>query len=126
MKLRGEAIEVRRRPGAHAPEAFLWGDRLYLVRAVLGHWKEPRPWWTDRAAQVLRGEDVDIVPPGLTTGPEPAVRRGTGCLSAAEDSEVWRVEASAGRVAASGIYDVLQIPDPSGTAGTWRLLRVVD
>jgi hypothetical protein len=126
MKFRGEAIEVRRRPGAGVPESFLWRDRLYLVRAVLGHWKEPWPWWTDRPAQVLRGEDVDIAAPGLAPEPGRAGRPGRGSFPAPEDSEVWRVEAGAGRMTASGIYDVLRVPDLPGTAEAWRLLRVAD
>jgi hypothetical protein len=126
MKLRGEGIEVRRRPGARAPEAFLWRGRLYAVRSVLGHWKEPRPWWTDRPARVLRGEDVDIVPPAPAGEREPAGCRDTAGPVVAEENEIWRVEAGPGRMAAGGVYDLLREPASPGTTGAWRLLRVSD
>ena len=29
------------------PDAFVWRGRLYVVREVLDHWQERRPWWRD-------------------------------------------------------------------------------
>ena len=45
-----EPIEVRAtadETAGGAPDAFLWRGRLYIVREVLDHWKERRPWWRD-------------------------------------------------------------------------------
>ena len=73
------------------PDAFVWRGRLYVVRQVLDHWKERRPWWRD-------------------------------ALDDARERQVWRVEASAGRLAGTGVYDLGVDPSP----GQWRLLRVAD
>ena len=43
--------------GEQVPTAFLWRGRLYVVRAVLGHWSQRRPWW--REALDPR-EDTDL------------------------------------------------------------------
>lgn len=82
-----------------APDAFIWRGRLYVVRALLGHWHERRPWW--REALDPRGS----APRDL--------------LSELEH-EVWRVEAGPGRLHASGVYDLAR--EDRG----WRLLRVAD
>jgi hypothetical protein len=78
------------------PSQFLWRGRLYLVRAVLAHWVEDRAWWRQRG------------PDGL-----PAVAEAT-------EQEVWRVEAAPGRVAGTGVYDLIR--DADG----WRLARLQD
>jgi hypothetical protein len=80
----------------------------------------------DPPAQMLRGEDVDV--PSSVSGD--VVHRGTsreeaGRLSP-EENEIWRVEASVGRAAKSGVYDVIRVPVTSGMTGIWRLLRVAD
>jgi hypothetical protein len=80
------------------PDAFVWRGRLYVVRAVLDHWQERRPWWRD-------------------------VREGSDVLTDARERRVWRVEASAGRLAGVGVYDL----GADGTGSScWRLLRVAD
>ncbi|MBT0771069.1 hypothetical protein KIH74_19170 [Kineosporia sp. J2-2] len=44
--------------------AFLWRGRLYVVREVLGHWRERRDWWSTAAARALHGESwADDRPP---------------------------------------------------------------
>jgi hypothetical protein len=42
-----EPVEVRRGRvgGVEGPAQFLWRDRLYLVRDVLGCWVESTAWW---------------------------------------------------------------------------------
>ncbi|MGN6522350.1 MAG: DUF6504 family protein [Actinomycetes bacterium] len=80
------------RRGDEAPAQFLWRGRLYVVREVLSHWFEAPPWWQDGAA------------------------------AAALDRELWRVEASAGRAAGSGVYDVAF----DWASGQWSLSGVVD
>jgi hypothetical protein len=89
------------------PEAFVWRGRLYVVRAVLDRWQERRPWWRDAREQ------------------------GSGdVLTDARERQVWRVEASAGRCAGVGVYDLGADPRGPGAQGPgtphWRLLRVAD
>jgi hypothetical protein len=116
-----DVVEVRSRnaPTATAelvdePEAFLWRGRVYRVREVLGHWHERRSWWTEHAARAVHGE-----------GPNGAAARGTAGAagSPSADREVWRVEASAGRSASTGVYDLCRHDEADHP---WRLLRVAD
>ena len=81
------------------PEAFVWRGRLYVVRAVLDRWQERRPWWRD-ARERDGGSDV---------------------LTDARERQVWRVEASAGRLCGVGVYDL-----GADHGSQWRLLRVAD
>jgi hypothetical protein len=109
-------------PSSPAPSAFLWRGRLYVVRDVLGHWRERRAWWRDAL-------DPDEETAGHGLG---SVQ--LGCL----EQEVWRVEASPGRLAGTGVYDIGMhdlrngMNGMNGTDGTdgptrsWRLLRVAD
>ena len=93
-----ESIEVRE---SGAPDAFVWRGRLYVVRAVLDHWQERRAWWRD-------------------------AREGADVLTDARERQVWRVEASAGRLAGVGVYDLGATPDGVEGDQSWRLLRVAD
>jgi hypothetical protein len=83
------------------PSAFLWRGRLYVVREVIGHWRERRAWWREAL-------DPD----------ENTAADGLDCL----EQEVWRVEASPGRLAGTGVYDL----GMDGPVRGWRLLRVAD
>jgi hypothetical protein len=102
-----ESIEVR--DGGAGPHSFVWRGRLYVVRAVLDHWQERRPWWRD-------------------------AREGADVLVDARERQVWRVEASAGRLAGVGVYDLGAVGGAVGGAACgaacgdqqWRLLRVTD
>jgi hypothetical protein len=85
--------------GGRGPEAFVWRGRLYVVRAVLDRWQERRPWWRD-ARERDGGSDV---------------------LTDARERQVWRVEASAGRLCGVGVYDL-----GADHGSQWRLLRVAD
>ena len=93
--------------GEASPQAFLWKGRLYVVRDVLAHWYERRAWWTESAALAVQGQSEQ-----LEEGELPGA-----------DREIWRVEASAGRQAGTGVYDLCR--NPSGPE-SWRLLRVAD
>lgn len=107
------------------PSAFLWRGRLYLVRAVIGHWRERRAWWREALDP---DEDDSDTRRGV---PEAGSLEGVGldcpvqmnCL----EQEVWRVEASPGRLAGTGVYDLgmndLGTDEP---VRGWRLLRVAD
>jgi len=90
-----------------APTAFLWRGRLYVVREVIGHWRERRAWWREALDPAEEGAAHE---PGCPVRPD--------CL----EQEVWRVEASPGRLAGTGVYDL----GMDGPARGWRLLRVAD
>lgn len=138
-----ETIEVRRRD--EAPEQFLWRGRLYLVRAVLATWLESGGWWHGPAAGPLFGVDragsrsaQDVPTDDLVLAPIPATpkwgQRAWGepapDLGAAAggmaiddgDRECWRVEASPGRCAGTGVYDLCF----DWHAGAWTITRVMD
>lgn len=92
-----DPVEVRRRD--EEPTEFLWRGRLYVVRGVLAHWVETGAWWQAAA----------------TSGSTALVLDGA-------EREVWRVEASAGRVHGCGVYDL----SFDWAAGGWTLLRTLD
>lgn len=73
-----------------APTAFIWRGRLHVVCAVLDHWTQRLSWWRE------------------SSGGLPDLER-----------EVWRVEASTGRVMQTGVYDLTK-------DDRWRLVRVAD
>lgn len=84
---------------AASPEgvtAFIWRGRLYAVRQVVDRWTERRSWWQDQVGRPCTGERT-----------------------------VWRVEASAGRLAGNGVYDIGRDTDLDAPP-TWTLLRVED
>lgn len=108
----GDVVHVREEAaGQGVPSAFVWRERFYVVREVLGHWRESTPWWEGAGALALHG-----LQPGVD-GAAGGRGRATGA-----DAEVWRVAASAGRRAEVGTYDLGR----PGDRGEWRLLRVVD
>lgn len=100
--------------GGPVPDAFLWRNRLYVVREVLASWLEREAWWEQPA-------------PGGRAVPE---------------RTVWRVEAGAGRTLGTGVYDLAQaapagVPAMSGggdgargseaaSQGDWWLLCHLD
>jgi hypothetical protein len=85
----GEVVEVlpgddlRPEGEREGPAQFLWRDRLYVVRAVLGSWAESRAWWR-------------------SLGPQRGVQ--------AADLEVWRVEAARGRRFPAVVVDLALDP----------------
>lgn len=97
--------------GADSPSAFVWRGRLYVVRNVLSHWQERRPWWRDALDTA-----ADRAGTPAEDGPGPDV------LADARERHVWRVEASAGRMAGTGVYDLGADHSPQ----QWHLLRVAD
>lgn len=111
----GRGVEVQDPP----PTAFLWRGRLYIVREVIGHWRERRAWWRDAL-----DPHEEFAAQGLDS---PAPLDCTTRLDGLEH-EVWRVEASPGRLAGIGVYDLGKDGDlcPDGSARGWRLLRVAD
>ena len=121
MRRFAEAVHVRTGVvggTAPAPAQFLWRGRFYVVHDVLACWRERSAWWEHASVAAIHGD----CPPGPADGALVDVER-----------EVWRVEASAGRGSAAGVYDLCR-PAAPGTAtdpaplddGAWRLLRVSD
>ncbi|CAN5173329.1 hypothetical protein BH20ACT5_BH20ACT5_20530 [soil metagenome] len=101
-RLYTEDIAVRRGEvdGVEGPAQFLWGQRLYAVRAVLDQWVEAGSWW----------RQSDHRPAGAQLGVDDRER------------ELWRVEASAGRSGPVGVFDLCF----SWSDGRWSLTRVHD
>lgn len=102
-----DPVEVRPAKGSQRrPEAFIWRGRLYVVRDVLGQWRERRAWWRD----ALDHEEV--------------LQPGSALAAAAGEQEVWRVEASPGWSFTPGVYDLAH--DESSAGERWSLVRVTD
>lgn len=101
-----------------APTAFIWRGRLHVVESVLDHWTQRLSWWRAPSEgdppvhEAWRGQDEGGDDEVGCVGEEherfPALER-----------EVWRVEASAGRLMQTGIYDLTK-------DDRWRLVRVAD
>lgn len=123
-----EPIEVTsalaRRPRTADPEAFIWRGRLFVVRAVLDRWQERRAWWRD----VGRDEVSD--PEEGSGSPHPRPERlaagGVGADRRSRERRVWRVEASAGKAAGTGVFDLGADGVDAGGAPQWVLLRSHD
>jgi hypothetical protein len=118
-----ETVEVRPADASDRlevapPSSFLWRGRLYVVREVLGHWRERRAWWSTAAARAVHGEIT----------PDPPPEASERCSVLGEEHEVWRVEASRGRAFGVGVYDLCLDPGPASAAaaGSWRLVCVAD
>ena len=94
---RSEGASPAEEPGAGGPAQFLWRGRLYVVRAVIGHWIESAAWWGG-SRRALEG----AIPP--------------------HEHEVWRVEAQAGRSGSAGVYDLRR----DVAADRWVLARALD
>jgi hypothetical protein len=137
-----DPVEVRRRDDE--PAEFLWRDRLWVVRAVLARWVETGAWWQAAvpAGAGIPGTTITPAAMGISGGTSTAmpstamsiaVSGGTdGSSALALDSaalsverELWRVEATRGRVHGMGVFDLCF--DWSATAGTgWTLARALD
>jgi len=49
-KLIGESIKVHLNKDS-IPVAFIWRKRLYRVVEVIGWWREPSDWWSEKAVR---------------------------------------------------------------------------
>lgn len=105
------AQEVSISGGGEQPEQFIWRDRLYVVRTVLGYWRERQDWWSRVEALAVHGDDE----------PPPTVADAAAC----GDREVWRVQATAGR-RSSGVFELCADGAGPSAGREWRLLRVED
>ena len=130
MRRYDDPVDVRRGrvsgPGhvGEGPEQFLWRGRLWQVRSVLAHWVETGPWWTSGDARAVIGSEEE---PGKTG--ESGTTRTTVVTPARDlpsdllgERELWRVEASRGRVDAGGVFDLSFDWD----RGCWQLVGCAD
>lgn len=119
VKVRAEGEASAARP-AGEPTSFLWRGRLYVVREVHGRWHERRAWWTSAVARAVHGVG-EVGDDATGEGGLRVLTPGTRVVLDHERT-VWRVEASAGRMYGTGVYDLSQGETPEA----WQLLRVTD
>lgn len=115
MRRYDDTVDVRRRDDV--PAEFLWRGRIYLVREVLSHWVETGAWWRTPAAAAVYGTDDPDASAMQSTEMSTSV-----ALDEGGDREMWRVEASAGRLSVVGVFDLCF----EWSQGTWRLTRALD
>lgn len=84
---------VRAGPVESVPTAFLWRGRVHVVREVIAHWTQRLPWWSTAGAEEKAQQVLE--------------------------QQVWRVEASAGVTADTGVYDL-------ASGQHWQLIRIAD
>jgi hypothetical protein len=140
MRRYDDPVDVRRGrvPDAggdpvEGPEQFVWKDRLWTVHAVLAQWVETGPWWRSRGVHAVLGVDGDAdAVAGSGSGSGSGSRSGSRSggtatvtqvpVDLAAEREVWRVEASRGRVPGLGVFDLVF----DWADGSWRLVRSLD
>ena len=122
MRRYDDPVDVRKGmvDGVEGPEQFLWRGRLWKVEAVVAHWVETGAWWDSAGARAVLGTEA---------GGSPGGGGGLGVIAPAAEAgerEVWRVEASRGRLSAEngggGVFDLFF----DWTEGSWRLARCLD
>jgi Family of unknown function (DUF6504) len=111
-----DPVEVRRRDDE--PTEFLWRDRLWVVRAVLARWVETGAWWQ---AAAPAGAGI----PGTTGSTDGSSALALDSAALSVERELWRVEATRGRIHGMGVFDLCF--DWSAPAGAgWTLVRALD
>jgi hypothetical protein len=114
-----DAVEVRRRD--EDPAEFLWRGRFYAVREVLAHWVETGAWWQTGSGS-SGGTGGSGGPGGMAGAVDGSSALALDSSALSAEREVWRVEASPGRAAGAGVYDLCF----DWAAGGWTLLRTQD
>lgn len=125
----GEAVAVRvaehaavgeKATSVQMPASFIWRDRVYVVREVLGYWRERKAWWNTAAGRAVHG---DVVEETVDEGAGQGLR-----VAIDHEREVWRVEARGPRTVGTGVYDISR--EASQGVGeqnsSWHLLAVTD
>ena len=104
-----EQVEVRR-GGFHGhdptPEQFLWRGRLFSVRTVLDHWVDSGTWClspVDRGGRKGPLREAERTAEGRVLALLDAEQ---ALVALGEQREYWLVEASTGRHAAPGVYEL--------------------
>ena len=125
MRRYDDPVDVRKGqvsgPGhvGEGPEQFLWRGRLWQVRSVLAHWVETGPWWTSNGARAVIGSEENVGTGEAGAVASPARDLPSDLLG---ERELWRVEASRGRVDAGGVFDLSFDWDQ----GRWQLVGCAD
>lgn len=128
-RLHADAVEVQRRDDD--PAQFLWHGRLYVVQEVLARWTESGGWWRTAAVQALSsgagssGAGSSAVGSSAvgSSAAGSADEHVPGSVSVDDGEQDWfRVEAGAGRLAGTGVYDLCF----SWSSGSWSLAKVLD
>ena len=107
MRRYDEEIEVRTGliGSDEGPAHFSWRRRILRVTQVQNRWVETADWWRGAQVEAARGD-----------APEAADADLLG------EEEIWRVVASPGAAARSGVYELAH----SWGSGRWRLRAVMD
>ena len=108
MRRYDEEIEVRTGliGTQEGPAHFSWRRRIWRVSQVQTRWLETADWWRSAQVEAARGDGPEVADAGDLLGEE----------------EIWRVVASAGATASSGVYELAH----SWGSGRWRLRAVLD
>lgn len=133
MRRYDDPVAVRRGlvDGVEGPEQFVWRDRLWRVRAVVGRWVETAPWWEHHDVRGLLGEQDDAAGgAGGEAGPAAAAGTAVSVATLLVEREVWRVDATRGRLGlvrpddreVRGVFDL----GVDGETGQWRLVGCQD
>ncbi len=103
-------VELGRVGECEAPARFVWRERLWRVCTVVSTWVETGPWWEHRNVGALLGAES-----GAST-------RTASVASLLGEREMWRVEATRGRLGDCGVFDLAFC----WSGGGWRLVRCLD
>ena len=128
MRRYDELVAVRKGliDGMEGPEQFLWQGQLWQVRAVVSRWVQTPPWWEHRAIRGLLGAATTPADAASPDGDLPV----TSIATLVADQEVWRVDASRGRLGllrpddreVRGVFDLVL----DTQTGDWRLIGCQD
>ncbi len=135
MRRYDDPVEVRVGlvDGVEAPAQFLWRDRLWQVRAVVGHWVETSPWWDRPAVQGLLGVHAggpgdgpgdglgDSAADGAVASGSMASGSVASVAALVAERRVWRVDAGRGRLGTRGVFELVRVE-----TGQWRLTGCED
>jgi hypothetical protein len=128
MRRYDDPVDVRKGmvDGSEGPEQFLWRGRLWKVQSVLAHWVETGAWWDSAGARAVLGTDAAAAGVEEVEGGGRALTMLPTLPDMVAEREIWRVEASRGRLSAEGggggVFDLLF----DWAEGSWRLARCLD
>jgi len=97
--------------GVEGPAQFVWRARPWRVCAIVATWVETGSWWEHDGIHGLLG-----------VGEGEAETAVTSVAALLGEREMWRVEASRGRLGARAVVDL----SFDWASGDWRLVRCLD
>ena len=119
MRVSNEPVAVRLSSDA-APAQFVWRRRLWRVLAVQRSWVEAVPWWDDPRVRRARGQDAPTRWSNELDGPKPPPEATSPDGDLLGDRTIWRVEASSGASAQTGVYEL------ACRGSEWRVRAIGD